>query len=643
MLTSTNKVIAIVVACVVFSTIAWAVIGPDSIWNNQVMDKIQVQSINDCGLYRIKQGTGDYALLCVAGWQANRPLSLETAHRCFDEALVNLEAIDRSSDIRVWEEISVYFFLYDTAQSPEVVGEKLYRCIEGDAFLTKASTRYIFLTHSLGGWVSAICELAEGGRKSLGSLNAGTPWLGTPLADQGQIEGARDQIYTKVGETLVGALMSKVDFNTPSFSWLRPSSVERQAMLKKVDFSNKFLYVGACEPSSNGVISRNLNLLAIFDAWSWKSDAMRDKQAYGLGANFISQLGCGGSDGVVPILSALADGYADNSRVVAVGMRNHSQVITGNQGDVLLHQLMYRDLVSLLPVKRKETEDFGKFDLWMPEVPIFDLPVEWRQKISRSQLVFSKEGVLTVMQYSGNQQQEIGTRGIQSFWPKWIGDNAIIFTGEQDGYTDIYLIGDNLKLVRLTHDGGSRWAVPIGGGLSFVMQSEGRLVLGSVGGLRQTLIKDQLCLQDPPVVIGKKVYFAHASSPDKYDLYWVSVNADGYSLSQAKLVAESTIKPLNLAGALVAVNTSDDELEVTFLTKKWLQAVSVPVQCSSFYDLSQFESIVAEGSFIYIVCNGGIRLVDQSVVEKSIATVSLPSSIDKVLPVIAYGFHLDAR
>jgi hypothetical protein len=59
--------------------------------------------------------------------------------------------------------------------------------------------------------------------------------------------------------------------------------------------------------------------------------------------------------------------------------------------------------------------------------------------------------------------------------------------------------------------------------------------------------------------------------------------------------------------------------------------------------LSQFESIVAEGSFIYIVCNGGIRLVDQSVVEKSIATVSLPSSIDKVLPVIAYGFHLDAR
>lgn len=642
MLTSTKTSIAIVVACVALSTGAWAVIGPDSIWQNQVMDKIRATNLDDCSLYQVKKGEGNIAIICVAGWQANEPLSLETAHRCFDLALANLEAIDKTSEIGVWEEVSVYFFLYDTAQNPEIVGEKFYLSLEADPFLTKASTQYVFFCHSLGGWIATACELAGAERKSLGSLNAGVPWLGTPLADRNQIEKARNEIYTKVGEIFVGMLMSYIDFETESLSWLRPSSNERKDMLGRVNFSNKYLYVGAYEPSSTDVISRNLNLVTIFDAWSWKSDAMRDKKAYGLGASFIQKLGYKGSDGVVPLVSASAKDYADVSKVSAVGIRNHSQVIAGNQGDILLHQLMYRDFVSLLPVKK--TKEFGDFDVWVPDVPIFDLPDEWGKRISRSRLVFSDQGVLKVAQYSGDEQMEIGTHDVKAFWPKWIGD-TIIFSGQSGRYSDIYWISDNNEMFRLTHDGESQWAVPVGGGMTFVMQSRGKLVLASIGGIRRVLVDEKLNLHGPPIVIGKKIYFTHGNGVSgKYNLYWVSVDAHEYSLEQAKLVAKSVVQPLNLKGALLAVDNSTDDVKLIFLTQKWLQKISFTVQYANKYDVTRLESLVTSNDgHIYIVFDGKIRLVDKAVIETAIVTVTMPSSVDKVLPVIAVGNQLDVR
>ncbi len=362
---------ALIGAAVLTAGTAWATIGPDSLWQNVVVDPARAKKVTDCHLayWNGQPSNNDRTVVvCIHGWYKDGEPSMEEARKVFLPAVINFASCAGGAEK---ERFEYCLFTYNPDLDPREVASRLRDLLEGDSRLTKASTRFILLNHSFAGWVSQSYIAEFGRRKVLGRLSAGTPWRGDVFADKKTLTDAMTSIYPHIGGYMFRKLTKGVDFDTGSLKWMSPGDPERQKMLASCPPDETcFLYVGetwAMPPTS---LARYTTPLMVYDAWGWGIDSISSNLAYHFGAAVIQASGdSSGSDGVVSVASASAEGFNRLATVRRMGQYNHSQIIQGNQGDFALHQQMYQDMVTLLPAEEAEEEINDFLDPAVAETP----------------------------------------------------------------------------------------------------------------------------------------------------------------------------------------------------------------------------------------------------------------------------------
>ncbi|MDD5606062.1 MAG: hypothetical protein PHR51_01935 [Patescibacteria group bacterium] len=576
--------------------------------SSQELVPITIAEAPDCELYLVKAGTSHQALVCIGGWQNNQWLTLERAQLVFDVALSNFASIDANQTIPRWGEISIYMLAYDTSKGADVLAEQFVRLFRADKMLAKNGTRCVFLCHSYGGLVGSELE-ARDREQVLGSLNAGTPWNGTGLLDEGALTQAAENLYTQIGQSVVAqGWTSLVDFRTDSVAWMAPDSQMREQARLRTDCANKFFYVGAVAPAGDDILSRNLNLAGLFDANVWHNTEIQNRQLYALGARLIQEINGEASDGMVMKSSASAQGWLGAEQVRVVGERNHVQVITGSQGDMWLHQQMYQDIMALFWSDPKLNAPH--FDVVMPQVPMIDLPADWVSHIKRGDIVFIRDQQLYVASADGKNEYKLSVEGLKCKWPQWLDTDSVIFTGvDNQGQSDIYLLSDNRAVLRLTQTGQSQMAVPLGFGMVF--EEGDTLVYRSMGGLAKILVTDGVHLTNPPAVLGEQIYFAHQADDGMNRLYCISLDDASRRLGVLPAVAQGTRTPIRLGNAILAVGVNGDQTSLTVVAGSVGQPIMVATQYLNQHNLVNLESIKVNGqcSRLYVVMDEVIRTI----------------------------------
>lgn len=617
----------------------------------QVMVPVTTAEAPDCKLYLIKHGTSHQALICVGGWQSNEWLTIERARLAFDMALSNFATIDANQSIPLWDEISVCMLAYDTSKGADDLARQFMLLMSKDKFLSDVGIRYVWLAHSYGGLIGNEVDLLDS--RQLGSLNAGSSWNGTWLVDKEAVDKAVKDIYTDIGESIISwSQNSKVDFGTESIKWMLPDSTRRKNSLARSDFANKFFYVGEFPPAGMNAWFRNVNLAGLFDSFLWQDVEMQNKQAYALGARLIMQISDEPSDGVVAMSSASADGYPVGNRVRLVGERNHSQVITGNQGDELLHRMMYADMMYLFLSDPKR--NMPKFDVLLPQMPTVDIPVGMVQRTEHSQMVFIHNDEICLADANGDDEVTFSFKGLKCSYPDFLDDRTLLFTGQSGNQYDIYTVGDGVQVMRLTYNGDSQMAVPTRFGM--VVWSDKKLIYRSLGGATHTLVEDNVALTSPPIVLGEDVYFTHQSGAGKPALYLVGLRDAHRRLSDLEVIANTVHKPIRLGNAILTVDIEGKDAKLSVVVGSMNHNLDLATKYLNQHNLQTLESIQVNSKFthLYVSMDGEIRIIAMSDFLIAVGaqsdwtkwmqtqTVTVPE-IKKLIPVKLQGSQLNLK
>lgn len=657
-----------VFASVLIAGVAWAVIGPDSMWQNHVIDPSRARQVTDCHLtYWDDQRPADDQVVVILGhgWYLGGEPSVEEARKVFAIAVANFQGLARAN--QATDDFVYCLFRYDPNMHPREAASRLHTLVEADPYLTQARSRFIFDVHSLGGWVAHFYVAQFGTRKVLGRLYAGVPLLGTTHASRKRLEAALREIYPPVvSDAAIAGIKERVDFTTESLKWLDPDNREREQVLRMTPLDGScFLYVGEVPPMSDSALARYITPLLLFDAWAWKADSLTGHLAYQFGARVIEVDGdVSGSDGVVSVDSASARGFSQQAVARHMGERDHSQIIQGSQADLALHQQMYSDMVSILPPKNKIDEEFGHFDLWLPEIPVLDIARRPDADLKSARLAWAYEGQIYTADGRGTSayRLELGTGKFS--WPRWIGDHLVV-TRIQGSSTDLWLVSGDRRMVQLTADGKSELASPQNDGLLLAYISDGRLMLRSIGGLVRGVIGERLQLSTPPVIYEDKIYFATLGEGGEYDLYWVSLQAQGYALSQARRVGEATSAPMRVGDFLLACQQEDDRTIVTLVLGGMFGINHARLSLPLRWAISQPElgrvtrvDMDSVSQDVYFVADTVVRRIDQAAAgsylgdwakeitsmmsEKREGQFLIPT-LDEVAPVVSPGIQLDVK
>ena len=644
----------------VLATATWAVVGPDSIWQNNVVDKVRVAKANG-GLTawdKVPLGNRHPWILVHGLHQDNQTvdgMSPDNARQLFQLPMTNFQAIYRDDfNLELLADVKPFLFTYNAERDDDEIASDLNALIEGNPELTGAKVKLVFLAHSKGGCVTDNYVVNFGNRKFLRGVTLGSPLVGTMAASQDEMTKASKQLYPVLGKKLMSVIEKGINFGSLGVQWLRwhCEGLMRLHQVRPLD-SRWYLYAGEVTPASTGFIARNIQLALLADSVFIGKLGNEGDFYLPLCAGFIKQAGGGISDGLVPVSSAHAVGFAQGANLRLEKNCDHYKLLQGRQGDLALHRQILYDLLTFVPGQAQD--NFG-FNMWLPAVPLVDLPALSESNLKDARVVWvDSRGQLQVADKGGINVRQISLSG-QFNWPNWDGLDIVVARA-QNGSSDIVRIKPDGKMFKLTTDGASILPSVMNG--QVVCVSTGQLILRDKSGASAVILVDKLNLVSPPVIFADKIYFAHKKSGTT-NLYWISIAQRGAKLSDAKQVMADIVRPIRVGDFLLGISQSG---ETKAILGGWMgfTEISLPstIKASQKFVPTQTEVDIDDiTGELYLVADGRVRYLDYQVLasyapdwaneltsatlEKRTATLAVPS-LDELAPSLGEGSQIDVK
>ena len=643
----------------VLATATWAVVGSDSIWQNNVVDKGKVAKANGelTAWDKVPLGNRHPWILVHGLHQDNATvdgMSPNNARRLFQLPMTNFQAIYRDDfNLELLADVKPFLFTYNSERDDNEIAKDLNALIESNPELTGAKVKLVFLVHSKGGCITDNYVVNFGNRKFLRGVTLGSPLVGTVAASRDEMGKASKKLYPLLGKKLMTVIEKGINFDSLGVQWLRwrNDGLMRLHQVRPLD-NRWYLYAGEIKPVSNNFIARNIQLALLADSVFIGKLGNEGDFYLPLCAGLIKQAGGGKSDGLVPIDSAHAVGFTQGAKLRLENDCDHYEILQGRQGDLALHRQILYDLLTFVP---GEKDDFN-LDMWLPKVPLIDLPKLSQSNLNEARVVWiDSRGQLQVADKSGTNIRELSLPG-RFNWPSWDGSDIVV-ARTQNGASDIVRVKSDGKMVKLTTDGTSTLPSVMNGQL--VCVSDDQLILRDASGASAVILGDKLDLVGPPVIFADKIYFAHKKST-KTDLYWISINQRGAKLSDAKQVMADIVRPIRVGDFLLGVSQSG---EVKAVLGGWLgfTEISLPssIKASRKFIPTQTEVDIDDiTGELYVVADGRVRYLDYQVLatyapdwakeltvatlEKRTATLVVPS-LDELAPPLGEGSQIDVK
>ncbi|HCL47535.1 TPA: hypothetical protein DHW58_00930 [Patescibacteria group bacterium] len=644
----------------ILATAAWAVIGPDSIWQNTVVDKHRTTQAHGAltAWDNLPLGARQPWIFVHGLHQENDTIDgmlPEDARKLFQLPMTNFQAIYREDFHReLLARVKPFLFTYNSERDDDDIARDLNALIEGNSELTGARVTLVFLVHSKGGCVTYNYVVHYGNRKFLRGVPLGSPLIGTVAAERDEMEWASKKFYPLFGKKLMAVIEGGLNFDAPGVRWLQRNNPGLMQLHQTLPLDERWrLYAGKITPSSKNFIARNLQLALLADSVFIARLGNEGDFYLPLCARLIDQAGGGASDGLVPVDSAQAKGYIKGALTRLEEDCNHYELLQGKQGDLALHRQILYDLLTFVP--GQAPAEF-KLDAWLPVVPMIDLPQLAESRLTEARVVWvDGRGQLQIANQGGTDVRTLPLSG-QFSWPSWDGDD-IVAGREQIGSSDIVRIQSDGRIMRLTTNGTSTLPYAADGQLVYI--DNGRLILRDQSGAAAIIVADPLDLVSPPVMFGDKIYFAHQTA-GKIDLYWISTVHRHAQLSDAKRVMTDIIRPIKIGNFLLGLSQTG-EIKAVLGGFLGLTGMGLPASVKASRKLipGQVELDVDDlTGELYLVADGQVRYLNGSMLanyapdwakeltaatlEKREATLVIPL-LDELVLVLGPGSQLDVK
>ena len=638
------------------TTAAWAVIGPDSIWQNTVVDRYRVVRAHGALTAWDTGPLGDrQPWILVHGLHRDNGtidgMEPQGARELFQLPMTNFQAIYREDWHReLLADVKPFLFTYNSERDDDEVAGDLNALIEGNPELTGVRVQLVFLAHSKGGCIVYNYVVRFGDRKFLHGVTLGSPLTGTVAASRDEMTKASRQLYPVLGRKLMSVIEKGISFDSPGAQWLRWHNDGLMRLHRILPLDGRWsLYAGEIAPASSNFIARNIQLALLADSVFIGRLGNEGDFYLPLCARLIKQAGDGASDGLVPVDSAQASGYAKGAQTRMEDDCNHYELLQGRQGDLALHRRVLYDLLTFVP-GRLQTE--FQSDTWLPAVPLLDLPQLSASKLDEARVVWvDGRGRLMVADRGGANVRSLPVAG-QFSWPSWDGDD-IVAARKQAGASNIVRAQADDQIVQLTTGGKNMFPSWMDGRLAWL--SDGQLWLRDDSGAAGVVIAEQLILTSPPVAYADKIYFAHSG-----DLYWVDSRKRGARLADAKRVMSGIVQPIKVGDFLLGINQIG-EIKAILGGLPGLTEISLPASIKAsrklIPDQAELDIDDLTGE-LYLVADDQVRYLDYSVLasyapdwakeltaatlEQRTATLAVPS-LDELAPPLGAGAQLDVK
>lgn len=644
-------------AAVVVAGAVWAAM-PDSMIQNQVIDPMRAKSAHGrlVAISDSRPLNNRYPILLMFGRNssADEDGPSESEIRRMGQAVL----ADWSSSYKLWtsgydfaDDTKVFGFWYNSDAADPQIAEWLERKWEAEPDLTRAKVRASVACHSKAGNI-LICDWTQyGGQRWDAKITSATPHLGTIMADDQEVAAAVERAFPRLGKWLNQLLGNRgTHFDAPGVQWLLPNYPPLMELRRKRRLDASWTLIGGqVQPAGDGVMSRNLQLGWLLDRALLADGNDQDVKAYQVGALVMQKAGiAGGSDGVVPLSSALCEGHAGDARIVRLQSdHNHSQMWWGN-GSMELHDAMLAPMMPHILAKRIG-QPTQHPTMWLPELPTVDWSASSTVDLAAAQLVWSDDrGRLMVANSQFGDVHELSLPTGMWQWPQWAGDGVLASWSDGER-SDVVMVNADGSCTQLTSDGQSTLAALDPAGLRIAFVQNDRLVLRMTGGSAKVLVKDSVVLDAPPVFMGEKLYFS-TKTTGGWELRWVSTKIADYPLSKTKLVASSTNYPMRIGEALLAVEVGSSDSELTLVTGRWgawraKLAIGVTA-LNSAVDVAQVPVptlVVTDATLTnyYLVIDGKIRQWDVAEMVNGLAAGGC--TLDQGAPMKAVGLWIDAK
>ncbi len=634
------------------TTAVWASVGPDSLLQNSIGDDLRAWKARGCWVeLSDSQPLGNrYPVVLVLGMNGSRDEdgpSENDFRRMTNSLLSNCQAIFlEECGEKLYDKTKWYGYWYNSSfGDPDIVGW-LDAKIENDPDLTKAGQKLSLVCHSKGGNVAYCYWVRTGGRKVDRVITLSTPHLGSPLADKEKVKTVVQKLFPYFYKVWWKFLEPRLPPDSEGTRWLRTDCAEMRDLHSKHPFTEDWLLVGSkIPPLSRSLMGRNIGV-AFLTSSKLPFGANQDRPVYTLGARLIEDSQHKGSDGMVPLSSAWCEGYTGDARTLLVENHDHAEMLQGN-GGLEVHRAV---IDWLFPrILQKTESESGTFDLWLPDVPVINIPQTQADGLDQARLVWINEdsGISVADSQFANPRKLYLPQGWYS-WPQWM-DDKLLATWNYAGGSDIVLISGN-KVVQLTRDGKSSLA-SVGDGL-IVFVSNGNLVLRTNGGLSRVLVQGPLAIEYPPVVLGGKVYFSTTNFSGGSDLRWVSLEANEYPLGKTRLVDNRTLCPIKIGPVLLAIRAEADESTVSVVTGQWgTLRVSLTVGAKALNEVLSDGQIPmptlmgmdSQENWLYLAIGGDIRQLNLAEIVSTIARGDESISLDQAAIWRAKGTQFDVK
>ena len=573
----------------------WVVAAPDDPWQNSREISYGVNyDIPGRLTPRDKKPLADRVpVVWTHGWYANltaaNGLSPAEMEALFESAWIDVPIYFEEYSGREFERcFKDYEFGYNPNDSPRVNGHNLTLLTEADSELTRPNKR-IYIGHSMGPLVIQAHRVETRGRKFGGLLAHGTPWHGTPAADEVTV---RKGLATLAGglpiDKFANYFLADLGLASEGARWLKPNCPERETMLRAMPLDQScYLYAGAIVPirrllSIEGVLAFD----QVLDGLYGTKDLAKLHQSYRFTAGILEAVGTGENDGVVPATSALAEGNNTGCNLRPGWEANHTQIITDAGLAVAIHRQMARDLWELYKQLRpdwreelKLTEDPAATVAQIEALANFQtLPYTAKVGWARLACADSSSGQLYV--FDESRIESVGLGPSSCSWPSWDTQGRLLVNRRTVQGSCPVLIDTDGRVVMLTpraelasiEASGQRWTY-------WKDDSVWIANLGDQMSARAIVTDKKLKLLAPPVICGEWIYLAQpiGMPANSYNIWRVRVSASRLSIadmgrgSGSEMLARAVpYRPRPFGMDVVGVaKRADDQLDFKVLNRSW--------------------------------------------------------------------------
>lgn len=522
---------------------AWAMIGPDSIYQNQFVDPEKAKSAMGRleKLYPDQPNTpssGEYQYIILLpgiqpvpkeGEGSDQAVnSIRTAWSHEAEGF-KVEYRTASGGKEFTDRYCVLVYTFNPAKSRRSRAEDFHLLIENHPVLTQASAQFDLLGWSEGGNIAHYYAGLYGERKirQAGTLN--TPHFGAYFPDEILLAKAfRAEYGPLAGDQAFKAVQknSPFDVNSPGIQGLKYGCPELLQLHKAHPFTGKWrLYASSIPPNSLGLKGKLTTALLASEAFVFKSNPsnLPARGNYREAAKVIRKCETlsgktpSKNDGMVTWDSMWAEGMGikHQAHLYDLGDNTHSEIVVG-KGDYT--------------VLRKVMQDFG----WLPPATItttlpvlpsgIHIPVAEASALSTARVLTVRDGIVYAAK-ERNQTPIALNLGIgRCVWAEWSGDQAVISTDDSLYLAEV----KSGQLTKIATGGPST--------LGSVDEDSGRICFYREGELvtMDTLTSTPRSLGcvvanpiGPPQLLGKRLYWL-----DQLKLYSVPITGGVRTLEE---------------------------------------------------------------------------------------------------------------